>query len=212
MRSRLCELRSLHYSYRQIHRLHPEIPLSTIHSTCKQEAIRVNNQSQLRSGRPHQLTETQRDQIYDTIMHNNPHVSHRDLLDSVDNVVKKRSLQGLLREIGKRKWRRLKRLQLSEAQAAARLAWARHYEHYTEEDWKKIKWSDECTIERGVGVRPIWTFLRPSEQRAEHDIQEVRASGKGVKKMLWAGFGYGIRTGLMPLNGDPLVRRQGISG
>ena len=88
IRSRLCELRSLHYSYTQIHKLHPEIPLGTIRSTCRLEALRVNNQSQSRLGRPRSLTETQRDQIYDTVIHDNPHISHRDLLDSVDNVVK----------------------------------------------------------------------------------------------------------------------------
>jgi hypothetical protein len=30
--------------------------------------------------------------------------------------------------------------------------------------------------------------------------------------MLWAGFGYGKRTGLVPLDGDPLARRGGVSG
>ncbi len=37
-------------------------------------------------------------------------------------------------------------------------------------------------------------------------------SGKGVKKMLWAAFGYNIRTGLVPLDGDPQSARGGVSG
>ena len=51
-------------------------------------------------------------------------------------------------------------------------------------DWIKVSWSDECTIERGVGIKPIWTFTRPRDQIKERDIQPVRVSGKGVKKML----------------------------
>ena len=46
----------------------------------------------------------------------------------------------------------------------------------------------------------------------QHDIQEVIGSGKGVKKMLWACFGYNVRTGLVPLDGDPLAVKEGVSG
>lgn len=212
LRSRICELRSLGFSHARIHKLHPEVPLGTIKTTLRREATRVDNQSNKRSGAPRRLTEEQRDQIYDTVTHEDPHISHRDLLASVSHVVKERSIRRLLRELGRRKWRQLKRPQLTEEQAAARLAWAKRYEHYTEEDWKRLKWSDECTVERGRGIRPVWTFNRPSEQLAKHDVQKVLCSGKGVKKMLWAAFGYGIRTGLVPLDGDPLAARGGVSG
>ncbi len=173
IRSRICELYSLRIGPTRIHRLHPEIPLSTIKTTIRREATRVDNQTRPRSGAPRKITEEQRDQIYDEVMHKNPHVSHRDLLDSVDNVVKARSLRGLLREMDRRKWRQLKRPQLTQEQADARLPWAKRCENYTEEDWKRLKWSDECTVERGVGKQPIWTFLRPCEQLAQHDVQEV---------------------------------------
>ena len=210
MRSRICELHSLRYSHARIYKIHPEIPLGTIKTTIRREALRVDNQIRPRSGAPRRITEEQRDQIYDTVTHTNPHISHRDLL--VDNVVKERSFRGLLREMGRRKWRQLRRPQLTIAQAAARLAWARRCENYTEADWKRLKWSDECTVERGKGIRLVWTFLRPCEQLTQHDVKEVLCSGKGVKKMLWVSFGYGSRTGLVPLNGDPLSARQGVSG
>jgi len=211
MRSRICELHSLRYSHARIHKIHPEIPLGTIKTTIRREALRVDNQTRPRSGAPRRITEEQRDQIYDTVTHTNPHISYKDLLDSVDNVVKERSLRGLLREMGRRKWRQLRRPQLTIAQAAARLAWARQCENYTEADWKRLKWSDECTVERGKGIRPVWTFLRPCKQLTQHDVKEVLCSGKGVKKILWASFSYGSRTGLVPLNGDPLSARQGVS-
>jgi transposase len=102
MRSAICELRALNYSHSRIHKLHPEIPLGTIKSTLRREATRLDNQSRPRSGGPRKLTETQRDLIYDTVAHTNPSISHKDLLDLVDNAVKVRSLQDLLREFGKR--------------------------------------------------------------------------------------------------------------
>ncbi|KAH6879841.1 hypothetical protein B0T10DRAFT_372595, partial [Thelonectria olida] len=69
-----------------------DIPLSTIKTTCRREAKRGSeNQSLPRSGAPRKLSEEQRDQIYDTVT-SNPHITQRDLLESVDNAVKVRSL------------------------------------------------------------------------------------------------------------------------
>ncbi|RYC77209.1 hypothetical protein BFJ63_vAg19917, partial [Fusarium oxysporum f. sp. narcissi] len=75
----------------------PDIPLGTIKTTLRREAQRgADNISLPRSGAPRKLTEEQRDQIYDTVT-TDPHITMRDLLDSVDNAVKLRSLRYLLR-------------------------------------------------------------------------------------------------------------------
>lgn len=116
----------------------------------------------------------------------------------------------LLNEMGLRKWRQLRRPELQLRHATQRLAWARRYEHYTLEDWARVKWTDECSVERGAGIQPIWTFRRPSEQLSTGDVC-TRRTGKGVKQMFWAGFGQSIRTGLVPLHGDPDVGRGGIN-
>jgi transposase len=139
------------------------------------------------------------------------HIKMRDLLHEVDDKVKVRSLQLLLREMGLRKWRQLKRPEIKAHHAEARLRWAYAHEHFTNEDWQRVRWSDECIVERGVGKQPIWTFLRPSEQLVARDVQTVNGTTHGVKKMLWAAFGFDRRTGLVPLDGDPLARRGGIS-
>jgi len=103
------------------------------------------------------------------------------------------------------------RPEIKQHYADARLVWARNYEHYTPEMWKRVKWSDECSVERGRGIEPIWTFLRPSEQLLQGDVKERRC-GKSVKKMFWAAFGQDIRTGLVPLDGDPEAARGGVTG
>jgi transposase len=116
-----------------------------------------------------------------------------------------------MRELGRRKWLQRKRPEIKAHHAEARLNWARTYESFTPEDWARVKWSDECTVERGAGVRGVWTWLRPAEQLVQGDIKEKRV-GKGIKKMFWAAFGEGIRTGLLPLDGDPESARGGITG
>lgn len=211
LRSRICELHSLSYSYTQIHKIHPEVKLSTIKTTCRRENLRVNNTTRPRSGAPRKISEVQRDYIYDIVVNQNPHITNRDLLDEVNAICKERTLQRLLRELGRRKWRQRRRPEIKAHHAQARLEWARQYEHFQAADWKRVKWSDECTVERGVGIQPVWTFLRPSEQLEQGDIKEQRC-GKGVKQMFWAAFGYNTRSGLIPLKGDPLSERQGVSG
>ena len=56
MRARICELRSIGWSYRKIQARHSTIPLSTIVSTCKREHDRVGQKSNPRSGAPRKTT------------------------------------------------------------------------------------------------------------------------------------------------------------
>lgn len=196
MRSRICELRNnAKFSANRIHKIHPEIPLSTIKTTIKRESQRINNVSRPRSGQPRKLSEDQRDQLYERV-ESDPHVTHKDLLDSVDNACKKRSLRYLLREMGKRKWLQLKRPQLTDQQAAKRLAWALRYQHL---NWRRVKWSDESTVRRGKGARAIYTFTRPRDQLQLHDIAEHRP--KPVSQMFWALFGHESRSELIAFDG-----------
>ena len=65
--------------------------------------------------------------------------------------------------------------------SAQHLAWAQKYESFTPADWAQVKWSDECTIERGAGTKTVWTFTWPRDQLLEGDVH-VRPCGKGLNK------------------------------
>ncbi|KAI8689841.1 hypothetical protein LRP88_13857 [Fusarium phalaenopsidis] len=78
-----------------------------------------------------------------------------------------------------------------------RLEWALRYENI---DWRRVRWSDECMVRRGQGIKPTWTFLSPSEQLAAGDVTERMRQGV-VRQMFWAGFGDMIRTDLMTFDG-----------
>ena len=100
LRARICELHSLGWGARRIHKQHPEVPISTIAYTFKKERERTDCKSLPRSGRPRLLTPDQRAQVIQAT-EDNPHIKTADLLATVDNRIKKRSLQYLLREAGK---------------------------------------------------------------------------------------------------------------
>ncbi|KAK1254284.1 hypothetical protein MKX08_008279 [Trichoderma sp. CBMAI-0020] len=99
LRSRICALHSGGYGYKRIHQLHPDVPVSTIRYTIKKEADRHDNKSMARPGQPRKLSDEQRRQIYETVTSSNPNISNSELLASVGNAVKLRSLQYVLREM-----------------------------------------------------------------------------------------------------------------
>jgi hypothetical protein len=81
----------------------------------------------------------------------------------VDHKCKKDSIARLLSVEGLRKWRVMKRPSLKPEHAAARLSWALRYQHYTKDDFDRVFWSDECIVERGIGLRPVYSFIRLSD-------------------------------------------------
>ncbi|KAJ5493597.1 hypothetical protein N7463_009684 [Penicillium fimorum] len=156
------------------------------------------------------LTEADKDRLLNAI-HGDPKITAEDMLTEVNHKVKYRSIQRLLNAENMRKWRCSWRPFLKEEHALKRLQWAHRYRHFTPNDWARVFWSDECTVERGIGVRREWTFIRPKDQPREGQCQGLPHRGKQVKQMFWAAFSGAIRrTGLIPLFGDPNAERTGI--
>ncbi|KAG9227919.1 hypothetical protein BJ875DRAFT_341439, partial [Amylocarpus encephaloides] len=99
-RARIVELSSCGWKVPRIHQKFPEIPLSSIRTTLRNYPIGTSDfTSKSRCGRPRALTEEQRDYIFDTVNHTNPHIKMRDLLREVNDDCKKRCMQGLLRSM-----------------------------------------------------------------------------------------------------------------
>ncbi|KAJ5654775.1 hypothetical protein N7490_001778 [Penicillium lividum] len=196
-RTKLIELKSIGWSYKEIHDRYPSIPISTIKSTWLRSDQKGPSQETLpRSGPPKKLNEEDKENILQAI-DDNPCVKYDDLLTTVDHKVCRDTIWRLLREENKRKWLRLRRPALTEEQARKRFEWAQR--------------SDESTIERGKGARREYTFNRPSTQIALRDIDAVDCH-KGISQMFWAAFsGSGRRTGLIPLFGDPDSPRGGVN-
>lgn len=97
-------------------------------STLSRERLRESNQTRPRSGRPRQLSEDQRDHLYE-VANADTHATYEDMLDHVDHAVKKRSIQRLLHEMGRRKWQR-NRPALTPHHVTQRLAWAQEYKSF----------------------------------------------------------------------------------
>ena len=81
------------------------------------ETLPVKTTSPNYPGPPRKLTEEMRDYLYDIVVYQNPHIKMRDLVVEVNAAVKKRSIQKLLREMDRRKWRQRARPEIKEHHA-----------------------------------------------------------------------------------------------
>ncbi|CAK44601.1 uncharacterized protein An03g03020 [Aspergillus niger] len=209
VRARLCELKAIGWTFTMIHKRYPHIPYSTIQTTIKRESTRKQQHSASRSGRPKRITPEEQQQLLD-LVEQDQHIKMRELSTAVQSSPSIRTVQRLFRTLHMQKWKQCERPEITPQNAEKRLRWAQQYAEYTAEDFLRVIWSDECSVERGAGIRRIYTFRSPKQQIIERDIHTVRC-GKGVKQMFWAAFGYNRRTGLLPLQGDPTSTRQGIT-
>jgi hypothetical protein len=140
-----------------------------------------------------------------------PSVSHDELLSLVDYRICRETLRKILKDFGLRKWRKIHRPMLTEHHARERLIWAERYRHYTAEDFARVYWSDETSIERGSGERDEWSFCRPKDQARKGEVKPIPL-GKQLRQMFWASFaGDTRRTGLIPLFGHSESPRGGIN-
>ena len=68
------------------------------------------------------------------------------------------TIQRLLKLYRIKKWLAKKRPLLTEQTAALRLQWAKDYVDWTLEQWAKVLFIDECSVERGAGHRRLFVF------------------------------------------------------
>lgn len=109
-----------------------------------------------------------------------------------------RTVKRILAKEGIKKWSAKKRPKLTEDLAPGRLRWALCYADWTEEDWKRVIWSDECSVEKSKDPRIVWVFRTPFEKWDKECIQTYEKGGE-VKLMVWGCFWDPYRGTFVPL-------------
>ena len=63
---------------------------------------------------------------------------------------------------------------------AKRLAWCKEREYWGFEEWSKVIWSDECSVERGTGKERVWVFQFPHEKKDKRNGPTIQ-KGEGYQ-------------------------------
>jgi hypothetical protein len=77
------------------------------------------------------------------------------------------------------------------------------------EQWGKIVWSDECSIELGSGQARPYVFRLQGNDYLDTDFVERRTHGTRV--MIWAAFHGTTKSEAVYLPGDPNSARRGVT-
>lgn len=184
---------------------------STIYATINRARELHSVKSRPRSGQPAKLTDRDKRHAY-TIARRHPRMRYSELQETAGLDVHPRTIARALHERNIYKRLAVKKFKLTEDHARQRLEFAYKYRHWKAEDWHKVLFSDECSVERGTGRVRLWVFRKPNEKfRAPGMIDEVK-KGKDLSQMFWAAvWGTGERTELVMMERDNLGARLGYT-
>ena len=162
------------------------IPPSTVYSTIYLASKRSQQTSQPRSGRPKILSNNDKRSIIRHIQ-KNPFSTYQEVINTLHLSICRRTLYTIINETGYGKWKAQKRPKLTPEIAKCRYNWALKYKDWSYEEWSKVIWSDECSVELGSGHKHKWVFrLNQLGEKWKKEYIQPYNKGKGIRVMIWA--------------------------
>lgn len=132
-------------------------------ATCRKIFSRAPKQTSCvtrpRKGRPQLISDRDARRIFRTIFVQ-PKITAAQLRVSAVPHASKRTIYRFLKKSGIQKWRCKRRPLLTQAIANLRLEWAHTYNNRDDAFWRRVRWSDECSVERGKGGKWAWSYRR----------------------------------------------------
>lgn len=164
------------------------LPKSTVSSCLHRIKTRDSTTNLPHTGRPRRTSiQAERMLVRKALIHTR--VPLKQLRDITNSDLSIRTMQRRLKEHDIQKHRAAKRARLTEKHAATRFKWAKEHLRWSLDDWRKVGFSDECSVEKSSDPRGIWVFRRPGK-RERYRPQNVIAkdSSGGVSLMVWGCF------------------------
>ena len=132
---------------------------TTCRSIVKNASHQVSCITPTRSGAPSVLTPGDHRLIRRAIVIN-PKITAQQLFISCAPHSSKKTIYRYLKKSGIQKWRAKQRPFLTAEHALLRMQWAVEYDGKPVEFWRRLRWSDECSIKRGKGGAIEWVYQR----------------------------------------------------
>lgn len=103
-----------------------------------------------------------------------------------------RTIKRRLAEHGIHKHIKAERPRLTPVLARKRYEWCIRHRDWTIDEWRRVVWSDECSVEKYADPAVQWVFRTSKEKWLPECVKGVRKSG-GIKQMVWACFAGGLK-------------------
>lgn len=120
---------------------------------------------------------------------------------SRDKPISAHTIRRVLKEANLKATKKVKKPKLTANHKKARLNWAMKHKEWTEDDWKRVIWSDETKINRfsSDGIEYCW--IRPEEKLSEKHIKPTVKFGGG-NIMIWGCMTFAGVGGLALIEGN----------
>jgi hypothetical protein len=138
----------------------------------------------------------------------NPKFTYKELQRETGLDFSRETFRSILRSIGIENWRSKRRPALTEEVARLRLQFA---VANLDLDWTRVIFSDECSVEKGVGKQRTWSFGYPHEKWGYDKVDEY-SKGKQASIMIWGAICLSFgRSELIIMERDPISPKGGYS-
>lgn len=109
----------------------------------------------------------------------------KNYIKNVDNTsVSSVTVRNYLKEAGLKSFVRPKKPFLSIRHIKQRLKFALKYQHWTEDDWMRVIWSDESKVNRFGSDGTKWGWKKPNSNMKTHHVHQTVKHGGG-SLMIW---------------------------
>lgn len=175
-----------------------------------------------RSGRPPVFSDRQK-KIIRRVVRRTPKIHYKKLIDEAMFMIPnmpplkrpcRRTLYRVLAKLNIHRYQCKGRPKLTAEQVKARSAFAQRYRQFP---WHRrtIKFSDECSVQKGSGHQREWCFRYPDEKWKADMITELTPS-QGPQQMVWGAIwvdsrGHPRRSSLIMMERDSDTPRGGYS-
>jgi transposase len=194
-RSKIVSLSLAGMSTRKIaYYFDPSIPQSTVHRIISKWKETGDIKNKPRSGRPSKLTDEENQSLKQILL--NDSNSRRQTTDEVtrlinddlDIEVSKSTVRREIKKMGVKRCVAAVKPYVSDKNASLRLSWCQERINWKLDDWEKVCWSDECSVEiRGTGTIRTMVWREKGERFLKECLTPSFKSGR-ESVMMWGCF------------------------
>jgi transposase len=185
-------------------------PLRTIQSTIQNAEERCEGKSRRQSGRPPSYSYADECRLVNFVRRN-PKATWQKTKKELGFAFGESTYKTILSKYHISKWRACRRPYLKQEYAIKRLKFAKDCIKWEQEKWDTVIWSDECSVERGKGKKPMWVFRTP-DQKWDSDKIQTYKKGKDLCVMVWAAFSIkGGRSEIFIMERDEAAKKNGYT-
>lgn len=162
------------------------LPYSTVRRTLVKFRKTGSVENEARSGRPKILSERDKNHL-EIAVDRNHFSTLRDISNNIPTDASRWTVSRSLKERGVKLCAAAKKPNISTKNIKGRKDWCKDFGAWTEEEWQKVIWSDESTVELNLSSRKVSVRRKVGERYRSYCLAANNRSGR-ISVMFWSCF------------------------